>query len=207
MDDTLIWTLVIVGVVVIAALLAAWVVSRRLQRRRLEQRFGPEYERTIERTGGDRKQAEAALGDRLSRREELELKPLSPAARDNYLRRWEQVQAEFVDQPEAALQHAQSLLDGVMVERGYPTGDEFEERADLISVDHPEVVDHYRFAHRLHRGTSEADATAGSTEARRQALVHYRALFTELLHTAEVDWGAAPDVPNDAEIDRERGVR
>jgi hypothetical protein len=205
MNDTAVWILVIAGVVVIAALIA-WAVNRNLQSRRLKQRFGPEYERTLERTG-DRRRAESVLGDRVSRRDEFELRALSPAARETYLRRWEQVQAEFVDQPGAAVRHAQSLLDEVMGERGYPIGEEFDERVDLISVDHPDVVEHYRLAHRLHSESAESGDTASSTEERRQALVHYRALFDDLLDTAEADRGSAgpdvADVPVEPTLDRE----
>jgi ABC-type nickel/cobalt efflux system permease component RcnA len=194
MDDTLVWILVIVAVALIAAI-AAWVISRDLKSRRLKQRFGPEYDRTMARTSGDRREAESVLGDRVSRHEQLELRPLSPAARESYMGEWERVQAEFVDEPGSAVQHAQSLLDEVMTQRGYPTGDDFEERADLVSVDHPSVVEQYRLAHRLHHESSETGDMALSTEERRQALVHYRALFADLLGTAEEGW----DRPTDAD--------
>jgi ABC-type nickel/cobalt efflux system permease component RcnA len=184
MDDTIVWILVIVGIALIA-LVGAWALSRELRSRRLKQRFGPEYDRTIARTSGDRGRAESALGERVSRHDELELRPLSSAARETYRQEWEQVQAQFVDQPGTAVERAQSLLDEVMTQRGYPAGEEFEERVDLVSVDHPDVVEQYRLAHRLHRESGDTGDPALSTEERRQALVHYRALFADLLDTAD----------------------
>jgi len=204
MDDTTVWILVIAGIVLVAAAVAAWLVSRNAQSRRLKQRFGPEYERTLERTDGDRRETEEILSQRVSRREELELRPLSATTRASYQRRWEQLQAEFVDRPGAAVRGAQSLLDEVMVERGYPVGEEFEERVDLISVDHPVVAGNYRDAHRLHRETQDADDTPAATEKRRQALVHYRALFADLLDSAageDRDGAARVDVADDEAAD------
>lgn len=197
--DALVWTLIIIGVVLVVAFLA-WAGYRMLQSRQLRQRFGPEYERTVERARGDRRQAESELGARVKRREQLDLRPLSPTARDSYLRRWELAQSEFVDQPGAAVEHAQTLLDQVMADRGYPVGKEFEEQAELISVDHPDVVDHYRVAHGLHNESRATGDTAVTTEERRQALVHYRVLFASLLDiepapnsTTDVPEGDTPD--------------
>jgi hypothetical protein len=184
MGDTTIWILVAVGIVVIAGLVAAWVVNGNLRSRRLRRWFGPEYDRTIEQTDGDQERAEAELRERITRREAIELRPVSSAVRDAYLARWEQVQAEFVDDPGAAVQQARALIDEVMMERGYPDGDGFEQRIDLVSVDHPDVVERYRVAHRLHRENREADPSRISTEERRQALTHYRAVLVELLDAA-----------------------
>lgn len=200
--DAVGWVLVIAAVVLIAVLVA-WTLGRNLQSRRLKQRFGPEYDRTVERTGGDRKQAESALGERIARREEFELRPMNRETRDLYARRWDEVQAEFVDQPGAATQHAQMLLEAVMAERGYPVGDEFEERADVISVDHPDVVEHYRLAHRLHHESAETGNTGVATEERREALVHYRALFADLLDTADADRSFDTHDTDPRELDRE----
>lgn len=199
MDDTIVWILVIVGIALIA-LVGAWALSRELRSRRLKQRFGPEYDRTMARTSGDRGRAESALGERVSRHDELELRPLSSAARETYRQEWEQVQAQFVDEPGTAVERAQSLLDEVMTQRGYPAGDDFEERVDLVSVDHPDVVEQYRLAHRLHRESGDTGDPALSTEERRQALVHYRALFADLLDTAD---DSADDTKDGAERDWE----
>lgn len=214
MDDTTMWIIVIAAIVLVAAVLAAWLLGREQQSRRLRSRFGPEYDRAVERTGGDHRQAEEVLAHRVTRREQLELRPLGSSARETYRRRWAELQAEFVDRPEAAVEGAQALLDEVMAERGYPVGDEFDERADLISVDHPLVAENYRDAHRLHRETRDAGDTPTATEKRRQALVHYRTLFAELLDGAgdgahdgagerdERDTVAVPD-----EVQRDRGAR
>ena len=199
MDDTIVWILVIVGIALIA-LVGAWALSRELRSRRLKQRFGPEYDRTMARTSGDRGRAESALGERVSRHDELELRPLSSAARETYRQEWEQVQAQFVDEPGTAVERAQSLLDEVMTQRGYPAGEDFEERVDLVSVDHPDVVEQYRLAHRLHRESGDTGDPALSTEERRQALVHYRALFADLLDTAD---DSADDTEDGAERDWE----
>lgn len=198
------WILIIAGVVLVAA--AVWAVGRNMRSRRLQQRFGPEYQREVERAGGDRRQAESALDERVSRREELELRPLSPAARDSYRARWEEAQAEFVDEPEAAVAHAQALLDEVMTECGYPIGEAVDERVDLVSVDHPEVVEHYRLAYRLHRDSGAIDDAAVSTEDRRQAMVHYRALFDELLDGSDDDADRAVDgEAEDSDADGDAG--
>lgn len=206
MDDTTVWILVIAGIVLVAALIAVWLVSRNTRGRRLKRRFGPEYDRTLERTHGDRRQAEEILSHRISRREELELRPLSRAARESYRRRWAQVQADFVDRPDAAVHGAQTLLDEVMVERGYPIGDELDERADLVSVDHPAVAGNYRDAHRLHRETRDAADTPPATEKRRQALVHYRALFADLLDGAESAAGAESTAGAESAAGADRGA-
>jgi hypothetical protein len=136
----------------------------------LQQRFGPEYERTVERAE-DRKQAEADLAARAKRRDELDIRPLPAAARDRYVEEWQRVQSRFVDDPRGAVQEADALIQSVMRERGYPV-DDFEQRAADVSVDHPQVVENYRSGHRL---------ASGDTEAQRQAMVHYRALFDELV--------------------------
>jgi hypothetical protein len=207
MDGTVL-IIVIAAVVLIAAVAAVWFVSRERKRRQLKQQFGPEYERTVERTG-DRRQAEQALSERVTRRQQLELRPLTPAARETYQTRWTQLQADFVDRPDAAVHDAQSLLDDVMVARGYPIGDEFEERVDLISVDHPAVAENYRDAHRLHGETRDVPDSPEATENRRQALVHYRALFADLLDgrgdTDESDRHDDAAVPDDADHDHRAG--
>jgi len=206
------WILIIAGVALVAV--AVWAVERSMRSRRLQERFGPEYQREVERAGGDRRQAESALGERVTRRDELELRPLSPDARDAYRQRWEEAQAEFVDEPEAAVEHAQALLDEVMTECGYPIGEAVEERVDLVSVDHPEVVEHYRLAYRLHRDSGAIGDADVSTEDRRQAMVHYRALFDELLDSNGdgdvAEAGVTADVGDDVADDEspsEREVR
>jgi hypothetical protein len=170
--------LVAIIVIVVIVLALAWVLARQRRTRRLQEQFGPEYERAVNETG-NRQAAEAELQDRRARRERLEIVALAPAARERYLERWRLVQAQFVDSPTAATRAADRLINEVMRERGYPV-EEFEQRAADISVDHPQVVDDYRAAH----GVAEAnERSEASTEDLRQALVHYRSLFEDLLET------------------------
>lgn len=164
------WALAAAAAIVIVALVV-WQASRTRRTRTLQDRFGPEYDRTLERADGKR-QAEADLSARVQRRDELDIRPLSSAARDRYLEEWSAVQARFVDDPRMAVQAADSLIQRVMRERGYPV-DDFEQRAADVSVDHPNVVENYRAGHGL--------AGSDDTEQQRQAMVHYRSLFEELV--------------------------
>ena len=170
--------IVIVVILVIAVVVAALLFMRQRQSQQLQEGFGPEYDRTLEERGGDRRQAEAELRERRERRDRFDIRELEPAARDRYAERWRAAQREFVDQPAPAVGAADALVMEVMRDRGYPVADEFEQRAADVSVDHPQVVEHYRAAHGI-----SARATAGeaSTEDLRQAMVHFRALFVELL--------------------------
>ena len=165
-------------VIVIVALLAVVGMLAYRQRRsaQLREGFGPEYDRAVD-EHGDQRAAEAELRERRERRSAYDIKPLGAADRDRYAERWRETQAKFVDQPASALTDADELLSAVMRDRGYPVED-FEQQAADVSVDHPEVVDHYRRAHAIH-GSKRA-----STEDLRQAMVHYRALFAELLEPA-----------------------
>jgi FtsZ-interacting cell division protein ZipA len=171
------WIIVLIVVVVAAVALLAWWASTRKRTTDLRQRFGPEYDRTVQASGDDRRAAEAELAARRERREQLNIRPLDPAARQRYAQQWNDVQARFVDQPAASLAMADELVLLVMRERGYPM-DDFDQRAADISVDHPQVVEHYRAAHDISTRTGSNQA---STEDMRQGLVHYRALFAELL--------------------------
>jgi hypothetical protein len=171
------WAWIVVAVAVVLVLAgAAWAATIAARRRSLQQRFGPEYERTVA-DAPSRREAEAELREREQRREELEIRPLADADRRRYLRELDRVQADFVDDPGAAVSEADTLIQRVMRDRGYPVED-FEQRAADLSVDYPDVVEHYRAAHAvaLRHTRDEAD-----TEQLRQALVHYRALFDELL--------------------------
>jgi len=166
-----IWVLIIV--IVALAVVGLYLQRRHRQSTQLREGFGPEYDRVVEQHG-DQRAAEAELRERRDRRRSYDIKPLGAAARDRYAERWRATQAKFVDQPASALTDADELLTAVMRDRGYPVED-FEQQAADVSVDHPEVVDHYRRAHAIH-GERKA-----STEDLRQAMVHYRALFAELL--------------------------
>jgi Asp-tRNA(Asn)/Glu-tRNA(Gln) amidotransferase A subunit family amidase len=175
----MIW--VIVAIVLIAIAVAAFVAWRNDRSRKLKQGFGPEYERAIE-EHGDQRAAEAELAERRKRREELEIRRLDPESRDRYSGRWQATQRQFVDKPASAVAEADELVMQVMHDRGYPVED-FEQRAADVSVDHPDVVQNYRAAHAISIAANDQRA---STEDLRQAMVHYRALFRDLLAGAEV---------------------
>ncbi|MGH9049671.1 MAG: hypothetical protein ACRDY4_08085 [Acidimicrobiia bacterium] len=178
--DTWVW-IVIAAAVAIVLIVAVLVVLRRPRRRRLQERLGPEYDRTVE--GQRRGRAERDLDERVKQHDQLEIRPLSPSARERYVRDWEALQSQFVDRPEVAIESADSLVSQVMRERGYPV-ERFEEQADLVSVDHPHVVDNYRAAHRTYERHSRQST---STEDLRQALVCYRTLFDELVAAGDGD--------------------
>jgi hypothetical protein len=166
-----IWVLVIVVAVLLCAVI--WLALRQRRTAQLREGFGPEYDRTLEERG-DQRAAEAELRERVERRRSYEVRELEPEARDRFAARWRETQARFVDQPASTLADADSLVNEVMRERGYPV-DDFETQAADVSVDHPGVVEHYRQAHAV-RASDET-----STEELREAFVHYRALFAELL--------------------------
>src|SRR5919198_82806 len=172
---TWIWIVIAVGAAVVIAALAytAWKARRT---KTLQERFGPEYDRISE-EADSRRDAEAELLERAKRREELDIRPLDPDARERYLVQWEEVQARFVDDPEEAVESADRLIQEVMRERGYPI-DDFEQRAADLSVDHPEVVGHYRSAHAI---ATDRDTGGSRTEDLRRAMMHFRALFQEVL--------------------------
>lgn len=166
--------IVVIAIVVIAAI--GFLASRRRRSQKLRERFGPEYDRVV-RQEGDPRKAEGVLEFRQKRREKFTLHPLTDADRSSFAVRWNEVQARFVDDPRGAVTVADSLVTDVMQARGYPIG-EFEQRAADISVDYPLIVDNYRAGHDIARRHSEGKA---STEDLRQAMVHYRLLFQELL--------------------------
>src|SRR6478672_12123424 len=186
--DTWVWIVIaVVAVVVILAIV--WSAMRAKRTRELQGTFGREYDRTVDQAG-DRRSAERELLDRQKQHDELDIRPLSPEARDRYVRRWQSTQARFVDDPKGAVAEADTLVQEVMQERGYPTKD-FERRVDDISVDHPDLVEKYRTAHGIARATERGEA---STEDMRHSVRHYRALFAELLDTSDGDVENVDDV-------------
>jgi hypothetical protein len=173
-------TAVLTALVVLAALaLIAWAMQRRKRSERLQQRFGNEYARTMEHLGS-RDKAEAELRERERRVQRLHIRPLSLDDAQRFDREWKRLQACFVDDPRASLAEADLVVRELMMVRGYPMAD-FERRAADISVDHPSVVDHYRAAHAI----TVRDGASTDTEDLRKAVVHYRALFTDLLQVNE----------------------
>jgi hypothetical protein len=179
------WFWIVIVIVVVVVALVAAMTARRRRTAMLRQRFGGEYDRAVEAHDGQRA-AEAELRERERERARLDIKPLSEASRVRYSEEWRTVQQSFVDQPEGATAAAYELVNRVMAERGYPMGD-FDAQADLVSVDHPDVVQNYRAAHGIHERAQRQEA---STEDLREAMLRYRSLFEELLRTGD---GTADD--------------
>ena len=173
--NTIMIVIAIVIVLVIGGLLGM-LFTRRQRTKRLQERFGPEYDRTI-REAGDQRKAEEELEARLGHVKALEIRPLSAEETDRFTREWQFAQAEFVDEPLAALQKANQLIKEVMSIKGYPV-DDFEQRAADISVDYPNLVIDYR---ELRAIATKGDDEAVTTEEMRQAMVHARALFEHLV--------------------------
>ena len=178
--------LVILLLVVVGAV--AWVLIQRRRSDELRKRFGAEYQRTVS-EHGDRQRAEAELAEREKRVSQLDIRWLSQQEFERFGQAWRATQARFVDEPTAAIKEAERLVVDLMRSRGYPIGD-FEQRAADISVDHPNVVENYRAARAIAIANERGEA---NTEQLRQAMVHYRALFEDLLET---------DAPLEKEIGR-----
>lgn len=174
MDNT---TLAIVVVIVVALLaVGAYLFMRKQRSEKLRSRFGPEYDHAVQETG-DKARAEATLEQRQKRVERLNIRPLSGEDTTRFTDAWTKVQTRFVDDPKGAVTEADQLLGEVMSRRGYPVGD-FEQRAEDVSVHHPRVVEHYRAGHRIAVRHARGEA---STEDLRQAMIHYRTLFADLV--------------------------
>jgi hypothetical protein len=162
--------------------IAIWLFIRKRRTERLRTQFGgAEYTRAMK-EGGSRRKAEAVLDQRADRVESLHIRPLAPGDRARFVESWSRVQARFVDGPGSAVTDADQLLGDVMSTRGYPVSD-FEQRAADISVDHPLVLENYRAAHQSALRQTRGQA---STEDLRQAMIHYRTLFEELISEPEV---------------------
>jgi hypothetical protein len=166
--------IIIVVVVVVAAVVAFAMAAAR--RRRLRERFGPEYDRAVGEHGSQLK-AESELAGRERRIRSLEIRPLSDTARANYASSWRTIQEQFVDQPEHSVVEAQALVTTVMKDRGYPIEGHDQMLADL-SVEHANTLEQYRLAHTISQSAAQGQA---STEDLRQAMIKYRALFSDLL--------------------------
>jgi FtsZ-interacting cell division protein ZipA len=181
--QTWIWpTIIVLAVVIVALVLAAWVIKQRRQSQQLHETFGPEYDRAVSQYHSQNR-AEADLMERQKRVEAMTIRPLTPEERARFTESWRATQARFVDEPGEATAEADRLVADVMGARGYPVHD-FEQRASDISVDHPDVVENYRAAHASSLASERGEA---STEDLRTAMIHYRALFDELLETGASD--------------------
>jgi hypothetical protein len=179
--DTWVW-IVIAAVAAIVLLAVLWSATRARRTQSLQDRFGREYDRTVEHVG-DKRDAERELRDREKRHEQLNLRPLSPPQRQRYVDEWQVTQGRFVDDPPGAVAEADRLVQRVMKDRGYPV-DDFEQRVADISVEHPDLVEKYRTAHGVAQASERGEA---STEDLRHSVRHYRALFLELLDIEDVD--------------------
>ena len=175
MNTIAILVLVLIGVVIVVGAIL-YLQGRRSEA--LRQKFGPEYQRAVKQFGDQRK-AEAELSAREQRVRKFEIRTLSPGEQARFVESWKRAQARFVDEPSEAAADADILVQELMKARGYPLGD-FEQRAADISVDHPGVVTNYRAARDIALRNNAGEAT---TEDIRQAMVHYRSLFDELLQT------------------------
>jgi hypothetical protein len=176
--------IITIAVVAIVGLvfIAVWQSSRKRRTQKLRTQFGSaEYTRAVT-EGGSQQKAEAVLDARAARVEKLHIKPLAPGDRARFIESWAKLQARFVDGPGSAVTDADQLLGDVMSTRGYPVSD-FEQRAADISVDHPLVLENYRAAHQHALRQSNGDA---NTEDLRQAMIHYRTLFEELVNEPEI---------------------
>lgn len=167
---------ILIIVVVVAVIVVAGLYLRRQRSARLRTQFGSEYERELE-NAPNRSAAEKDLQGRRKRHSGLDLRPLEPAERDDYRKSWDHVQSEFVDSPGDAVRDADRLVIAIMRKRGYPT-DDFDQRAADVSVEHPEIVEHYRDAHRVAVAHERGDA---GTEELRTAAISYRSLVRALL--------------------------
>ena len=170
------WALLVGGVVIVLVALAAWLAYRKKQSFGLQQRFGPEYARTVS-TLGSTSKAEAELKARETRVESLHIVALAAPEIARFTQSWNTLQGRFIDNPKGVLSQADQLVRELMDKRGYPVAD-FEHRAADISVDHPDVVEHYRTAQAIAVRDQRGEA---DTEELRKGVVHFRALFEELL--------------------------
>jgi hypothetical protein len=188
------WQIVAIIVIAIVAFAAiGWVFTQRQRTKRLSEQYGPEYQRTLQERG-DQREAERELEERQERVRGYEIHALSAKQRDSYATRWRETQAEFVDDPSGAISKADGLVQDLMGARGYPMAD-FDQRAADVSVDHPQVVEEYRAAHVI----AQRHAADGvETEDLRQALVHYRALFDDLLETEATEEPAETEAEEEA---------
>lgn len=176
MTNTTVIILAVIVAFIIGGLLGV-AFNRRQRTKRLQETFGPEYERTVKELGGTR-QAESELEARLDHMKTLDIRPLSAEEIDRFTNEWQMTQAEFVDEPLTALQKADRIIREVMKAKGYPVED-FEQRAADISVDYPDLVVDYRGLHLI---SVKGDDEEVSTEEMRQAMVHGRALFENLVN-------------------------
>jgi hypothetical protein len=172
--ETWVW-IVIAAAAAVVLLLIVWAMQRKRRRDHLQERFGPEYDRTVSDEG--RRHGERHLRDVEKEHEQLDIRPLTPAARDRYLDEWRQAEARFVNEPADAARAAERVVVRVLEDRGYPTDVDTEQQAAHVAVDHPEVVERYRHGHAMLEGNGNGD----NTENLRRAMIDFRAVFETLV--------------------------
>ena len=170
------WIAIIAVVVLALVAIGIWYFSQRTRSQTLQKHFGPEYERTVTELGS-RAKGESELKAREKRVDRLDILPLAPSEAARFSEAWQTLQSRFIDNPKGVVVQAEQLVRELMAKRGYPMGD-FAQRAGDISVDHPDVVANYRAAQAIAMRDQQGSA---DTEELRKAVVHYRALFDELL--------------------------
>jgi hypothetical protein len=175
--DTTWWIVIAVVAALVVLALLAWAYSQSRRRSTLKDQFGPEYDRTVS-SAGSRRKAERDLADRERTHEELDIQPLSEAARTRYTDDWQRAEQRFVDDPELAAREADRIVRSVLEEQGYPD-DDFDSQVAAVSVDHPSVVERYRHGHDMvHGNGAEGDER---TENLRKAMVDFRAVFERVV--------------------------
>lgn len=191
--DTTAWIIVAIAVAVAVVVIAAMRFAASRRTTSLRDRFGPEYDHAVSETGS-RRGAERELQERERRYESLDVRPLPEESRARFSEAWERAERTFVDDPELAAREADRIVRDVLAERGYPD-DDLETQTAAVSVDHPRAVQHYRHGHDLVQGNSRSEngdrkrdkdgkgseSGADRTEALRQAMVDFRAAFTEMV--------------------------
>jgi len=184
--DTWVWILIAVVAVLVVGIVALG-ASRSRQRTHLHDTFGPEYDRAV--SAGGRRAGERRLVEREQEHERLELRPLSLQARVRLTEQWRTAEAQFVDEPAVAAHSAEAVVRHVLEECGYPTDNDLDDRAALVSVDHPELVERYRHGHAMLRDSAGPEGT----ENLRRAMVDFRAVVDELLQEAPAEATGHPE--------------
>ena len=175
--DTTWWIVIAVVAALVVLALLAWGYMQSRRRMALKDQFGPEYDRTVS-SAGSRRKAEQDLADRERTREDLDIQPLSEAARTRYADDWQRAEQRFVDDPELAAREADRIVRSVLEEQGYPN-DDFDTQVAAVSVDHPSVVDRYRHGHQMVHGNGAAGQER--TENLRKAMVDFRTVFERVV--------------------------
>jgi hypothetical protein len=186
---------IVIVLILIVAVVLGVVLARRRRSTQLQEHFGPEYERSVSEASGDRRAAESALSERQQRRQQFDVRELDPEERSRFRGSWNEIQRGFVDDPRQSLHSADLFVAEIMRARGYPADEDFDRRADDLSVDHPRVVQHYREARRVRDAGGEVD-----TENQRTAFTSYRSLVDALLGDDE----AHVDGHREAHVDGHR---